>query len=275
MKNETKKQVAVEKYNKEYYEGLYISPDYAADFDWSTFGDIYKEMANILPLSKDSVVVDFGCGNGEQSFCLYKKYGCSVTGIDYSEDAIGIAKENLEKLYTKDPSATVSFVNNNNDALPILENIDVVYFCDVVEHMYDSEIALVMEQVKQWNRQGKIKAVVHTDNTLFLDFVRPFLDSLSVLCRVSTVRDIKKRNAWENERHVNLTNPRRFKRTMENLGFYEVTLRYPEISLGRVERQLGKLGRVPGLSKALYAGVKMFQFLSPSFYAVYEYTEKK
>lgn len=269
------KQVDVEKYNREYYQGLYVSPDYATDFDWNMFGDIYKEMANILPLSKDGTVVDFGCGNGEQSFCLYKKYGCSVIGIDYSEDAIGIAKENLEKLYTKDPSATVSFVNNNNDALPMLENIDVVYFCDVVEHMYDNEIALVMEQIKQWNRQGKIKAVVHTDNTLFLDFVRPFLDSLSVLCGVSTVRDIKKRNAWENERHVNLTNPRRFRRTMESFGFYEITLRYPEISLGRVERQLGKLGRVPGLSKALYAGVKMFQFLSPSFYAVYEHRYEK
>lgn len=272
---EARKQVSVTKYSRDYYESLYVSPDYSTDFDWNNFGDIYKETANILSLSPQEKVVDFGCGNGEMSFCLYKKYHCSVIGIDYSEDAVAIAKSNLLKLKQKDPSATITFINNNNDELPELSDIDCVYFCDVLEHMYEDEIRNVMEKVKFWGRNGKLRIVVHTDNDLFLKYIRPILDCLSVASGTLSRADILKRNNWEDERHVNLTYPRKFNTVMRAYGFQEVRLRYPEISLLRVKRQLGSLKKIPGLAVFLTAAVNILKFLSPSFYAVYEYIERK
>jgi len=48
-----------------------------------------------MPL-KDKSILDIGCGSGRISFLLSKE-GAEVTGIDYSEKMIELAKERLEK----------------------------------------------------------------------------------------------------------------------------------------------------------------------------------
>jgi SAM-dependent methyltransferase len=268
------KQVDVKKYNRDYYENLYNSPEYSNNFSWDEFGNIYKELTNLIAISPNNNVIDFGCGNGELTFCLYKKYGCNITGIDYSKYAINIANENLMKLNKKNPVTKIKFINSNNDALPNFDNIDYVYFCDVLEHMYENEIFLVLNKIKSWRKNKNLRIVIHTDNDLFLKFVRPLLDIISIIFGVSSVEEIKNRNNWENERHVNLTNPAKLKKYVEKFEFKQIKLAYPQISLNRVEKQLGKMSRIVGFKNIVFYCVKYFSFLSPSFYAIYEYNEK-
>lgn len=269
--NSIKRQVDVNRYDTDYYEKLYVSPDYSKEFDWNDFGDIYKDLANLIQLSPKDSVVDFGCGNGELSFCLYKKYNSKITGIDYSRDAISIAKNNLKKLKTINTRATLDFINNNNDQLPEFRAVDYVYFCDVLEHMYNDEIELVMEKIKKWNKNKGVRIIVHTDNDLFLRFIRPFIDLLAIFFGITSVKDIKRRNRWENERHVNLTNPVKLRKYIKKLGFRQMVLKYPKIDMSRVENQLGGLVKIPGLKYIAYKCVAILRSLSPSFYAVYEY----
>lgn len=268
------KQVSVEKYNTNYFESLYVSPDYSKDLSWDSFGDIYKQLANMVELSPDDKVIDFGCGNGELSFCLYKKYGCEIIGIDYSKDAINIANDNLEKLKKNEKNTKLFFLNSNNDSLPNLENIDCVYFCDVLEHIYNNEILMIINKLKTWDKE-KLRIVVHTDNNLFLRFVRPLIDRLFIFLNITTKRDIDKRNDWENERHINLTNPTKLKKVMSKFDFYQAKLEYPEITMEKIRKQLGNSVKIPGFKNIIFFSLNLFKFLSPSFYAVYEIRKNK
>ncbi len=268
-----KKQVEMNKYDKEYFGHLFKSPDYSKRIKLSSFGHIYRDLARLHRLSEKDKVVDFGCGNGELSFCLYQKYKPSIIGIDYSADAIDIAKDNLKKLTKLHKSPKISFLNVNNEDLPSLKDINCVYFCDVLEHLYDQEIAVVLKQVKSWN-ENKIKILIHTDNNVFLRFIRPLLDLLSVLSKTSTVEEIKRRNQWESERHVNLTNPKRFRKAMSQYGFYQVRVIYSDVSMENIEKQLAGLAQLPFLRESAYFFLRVFKSLSPSFYGVYEYQSK-
>ena len=46
-------------------------------------------------LTRDSKLVDYGCGKGRVSVFLAGRVRCSVTGIDYNEDLIRAAREKL------------------------------------------------------------------------------------------------------------------------------------------------------------------------------------
>ena len=46
-------------------------------------------------LTKDNILVDYGCGKGRVSIFLADRIRCRVIGIDYNEDLIRTAEENL------------------------------------------------------------------------------------------------------------------------------------------------------------------------------------
>lgn len=265
-----KKQVTTQKYDKAYFGHLFKSPDYSKKVKFSSFGHIYRELASLSPLFPTDRVVDFGCGNGDLSFCLYQKYQPTVLGIDYSSDAIEIAQLNLKKFSRQVKKPRISFLNVNNHQLPQLKNINCIYFCDVLEHMYDEEIEIVIGYLKHWNKEH-LRILVHTDNDIYLRFIRPTLDLLSVLLRITTFTEIKLRNAWEAERHVNLTNPARFRRGMARYGFREVKVQYSKANMEKIARQLAGLAKLPFLSHIIFFCLSLFQSLSPSFYGIYEY----
>jgi SAM-dependent methyltransferase len=50
-----------------------------------------KEMAAALELTRDSTVLDIGCGLGGPARFIAATYGCQVTGIDLSQDFIDVA----------------------------------------------------------------------------------------------------------------------------------------------------------------------------------------
>lgn len=270
----TIKQVDKSKYNKEYFVSLFKTPDYSKKVTLNSFGHIYREIANLYKLSPEDRVVDFGCGNGELSFCLHKRYNPTIFGIDYSKDAIEVSNVNLNLLKKRDKNLKIKFINTNNNHLPDLKDINYVYFCDVLEHMYDHEIATVLNEIKKWNKT-KIKILIHTDNNIFLRFVRPFLDLLAIISGLSNPKAINKRNIWESERHVNLTNPRKLREFIELLGFRQVKLVYSVASEDKVGRQLGDLSSLAFLKSLSFTILHFFKSLSPSFYAVYVYESKK
>ena len=74
-------------FNSLYYHQLYFKRDKkeAADF--------INRLIDYLKPSKDSLMLDVGCGRGRHSIQLATK-GFDVTGIDLSEESIRIAKEN-------------------------------------------------------------------------------------------------------------------------------------------------------------------------------------
>ena len=75
--------------------------DYSAEDDNNYGYDptpyvVLEELIRLDVISKDDVVVDYGCGKGRVGFFLNSQVGCDVIGIDFNRDLIEKAEENLE-----------------------------------------------------------------------------------------------------------------------------------------------------------------------------------
>ena len=56
---------------------------------------VLERLAESEYITKDSKVLDYGCGKGRVGFFLHYKLGCSVVGIEYEEKICAKAQENL------------------------------------------------------------------------------------------------------------------------------------------------------------------------------------
>lgn len=93
------------------------------------------ERNEILPalFAKNERVLDLGCGDGAVAEYLKKQLKVKVVGIDFSPAA-------LKKAHQRDVSVILSDVEKS---LPIQSNsFDVVFFGDVIEHIYHPDKAL-------------------------------------------------------------------------------------------------------------------------------------
>ena len=146
------KSVPSSEYDKAYFEGRYQNIDYTKLEGGNGFDHIYQKAGSMLELGESAKVVDLGCGTGQLAFYLYLKYKCYITGIDYSPDAIYFCHKNANALdYFQeyaDLGKKVNFLQANNDNLPNFQNIQAVFLVDVLEHLYDEEIDLVMDKNK-------------------------------------------------------------------------------------------------------------------------------
>lgn len=68
---------------------------------------VLERLAESEYITKDSKVLDYGCGKGRVGFFLNYKLGCSVVGIEYDEKIWGKALEN-RKSYVGHASANVN-----------------------------------------------------------------------------------------------------------------------------------------------------------------------
>jgi SAM-dependent methyltransferase len=75
-------------------------------------------------------VVDFGCGFGNQSIALVRKYGCSVVGVDANRKTLEQAIENA-KAHTISP-AKLTFVENIS--ADMISGFDIVISQNSFEH---------------------------------------------------------------------------------------------------------------------------------------------
>ena len=256
-------------YDKKYYQNAYGNSVLSPDGKYFETGHltIFSEMANLLRLEPQDKIVDYGCGNGDLTFFLVSKYDCDCTGIDYSKSAIDICNEKLKMIPGYE--GKVRFINTNNDYQHNFQGIKAVYLADVVEHMYDPEIEMVLAQIKNWGKE--IQIAVHTDNTFYLNTIRPLFDWIHILSGMKTYREVKEANRLDRSLHINLTNPYRLRKLMRRNGFEEVFFKYPTLNQEElVKRQLGKLQKIPFLVPFSLVALKMLDFLSPTFYALYK-----
>lgn len=261
------KQVNPKYYDQKYFEFQSASPNFKKKITPSNFVKKYQEIASLISLAPSDHICDFGCGNGDLSFLLSLKYHCRISSIDYSPDAINICQSNLA-LFQKNtnPNPNIKFYNRDNQHLPSLKKIKAVYFCDVFEHLYPSEIKFIIKSITKW---GNPDIVVHTDNNLYLKYVEPVIELICLLTKKTTKDQLRQQKKFHQKRHVNLTNPYRLKKDMAKLGYYQVKLQYPQIDQKTIRQQLGPLSKFGFLVSVSSFVLKLFPIFFPSFYSVY------
>lgn len=268
------KQVKQNRYSTVYFESEGMALDFRQKIDFSVLDQSYNQISDLIKLSCSDKVVDYGCGTGILSYLLSKKYNCQVIGIDYSKDAITLCKKNLKYFKKRVPSRNkIQFINANNDKLPRLSRIKAVFLNDVLEHMYNEEIKILMKEIDKWGKN--VKLCVHTDNSIYQKHIDPCVTIVKlILCR-TTFDEIKKRRAFIKERHINITNPFKLKKFIARMGYREIIREYPIISDSVITKQLGLPGEIRPIITIVKLVLSIFKFLSPAFFAVYEKMEDK
>ncbi len=262
------KQVKSTIYDKDFFKRVYGADNHGFDFSSGVSKDYYKEMVDLVKLRKGDTVVDYGCGNGNLSFLLWKKYHCKIIAFDYSKDAIKICNTRLKQFKKSFPKIDIRFFVANNTNLPQLSKVKAVYFCDVVEHMYDSEIKMAIGKIKNWSRR-KIKIVIHTDNNYYLRFVRPIIYFFMILFGKKTVSQALSDKYEEARVHVNLTNPVALSQKLKLLKVKHLKTQYPKITKNKITKQLPVFGDINIIISLCYFALNLTPFLSPSFYSVF------
>lgn len=263
------KQVKVKFYNQNYFKKQSLSPNFNKKLKIKDFQKKYKEISSLIELKSTDFICDYGCGTGDLSFFLSLKYDCQIIAIDYSPNAIKICQKKL-KLFKKNTNskAKIKFINKNNQQIPHFKNIKAIFFCDVFEHLYDSEIKLVLSKFSKWNEN--LNLVVHTDNNNYLKFIQPIINQISLIMKTTTPQEIKRHFLFDQKRHINLTNPKDLQKKMKSIGFSQKKLVYPKPSLLAVKSQLGKLSKSKIITNFSLKTIKKVPVLSPSFFALYK-----
>lgn len=122
-----------EKYTTNYYMNLVLGSE-----EWKR-GELREKHKNILDKFDfaGKRVLDLGCGRGDVLRYLISK-GATVTGVDFSEDAICLARKTA-------PEATLI----NADAKDIdYSRYDIVIMFDVIEHIPADEIDAVLASIR-------------------------------------------------------------------------------------------------------------------------------
>lgn len=164
-----------EQVNPELYTHQYFLADSEGHMEYEKGLDIHIHpkfaMAHrIARPSKDKSVLDIGCGRGELLYYCARE-GARVFGIDYSRAAVEIANETIKKL----PEQARSLARVElGDVLSydFQGAFDIIFMIEVVEHMYDHQLAEVFKKVyRLLNDKGRL--IIITPNYYYERYLSP------------------------------------------------------------------------------------------------------
>ena len=151
---------------KEYYDGEYIA--HRKKKDWGILTPLYewamskhdrdkeKLVRKWMPIDKESKVLDVGCAVGTFLLHLHKKYGCSISGVDFKE---GLCYPGFEK---------INFYEGLFYEQPIPEQeYDFVTMWHFLEHCYDPNQSLQMAKKVMKDNGRLVVEVPRLDSLTF------------------------------------------------------------------------------------------------------------
>ncbi|MGD0765755.1 MAG: methyltransferase domain-containing protein [Dehalococcoidia bacterium] len=127
------------------------------------------ELARIEPGQR---VLDIGCGRGELVVHSAMR-GADAIGIDYAEEAVRIAGENLAT-YPPEVQRQARVLLMNAREMEFEDgSFDIALMTDIVEHLYPHELAEVLRETRRVLKPGG-RLVIHTcPNRILYDMTYP------------------------------------------------------------------------------------------------------
>ena len=176
--------------NQNLYDYKYfLHSEGAQQFFRNEINSRFYQTANTVNLeNRNSItILDVGCGRGDFIKVLAPKYSqINIIGIDYSDAAVNIAKENLSKYLN------VNILRSDSADLPFKNNsIDYIFCLDVVEHLYPEHLDKTIKSVfRVLKPDGKL--IIHTFPTKYINNIAHLI-----------LRSLNKKDSAGQKFHVN------------------------------------------------------------------------
>ena len=122
---------------------------FGEDFSQDGFSDLsqIKRILKYAPAGENVHILDVGCGNGKMLGYLQKKTGAFIHGFDYSENAIGIAKQ-LFKERADFRQENIGGIDYPGESFDVIVSMDTMYFAPDME-------AFTL-QIMKWLKKGGV-----------------------------------------------------------------------------------------------------------------------
>lgn len=136
------------------------TPDMTTDERWEIeTRRLSDELGHALNLNPDSRILDFGCGIGRIAKALIERYGCTVVGVDISENMrkLSIDYVKSERFIACDPATFDQMIKEGFHATG-------AYTCWVLQHCHSP--ALEIERIHSALVPGAPLFVLNSNNRL-------------------------------------------------------------------------------------------------------------
>lgn len=207
----------------------------------------FRALISEIPVRKGMRVLDIGCGRGEMVFWAVNQEASAV-GIDYSEDAVSLAKM-AQKHQGKTARKLSEFYVMDAEELNFPEkSFDAVFLIEILEHLYPEQQSKVFMEIFRVLKEDGFVFLHTAPNRLFNDFAYRFwcypLSTFVVSIwnflngkKYANISSPKKlRGKWERLMHVNEPDYRQLKNLFQKSGFLgelrstNITIIKPELS---------------------------------------------
>jgi SAM-dependent methyltransferase len=176
---------------------------------------------DIAGIKEGERILDLGCGRGELAYyCVLR--GCHATALDYSSDAVNLARRTRDslpqKLRPKMEVLHMDFADLNESY-----KFDVIFMADLVEHLYDVQLKKLFEKTKRILRPGSGRIVIHTaPNRLFINVIFPLKRILNwpqILQKKKSFFYTRGKYCYDLAMHVNEQTPASLKKHLRGFNF--------------------------------------------------------
>lgn len=177
-----KRQIPPEVYNKKYLLSDYLEG--YTEFKEGSLSVVKSNELNLLKLKKGTKLLEVGIGRGELLYHCAKK-GAKIAGIDYSKDAIDIAKQTLHEF--SDADLRVADCRK----LPFSSNsFERVFSGDVIEHLCYEDGILMLKEMSRVLKPGGFMLIHTTPNSIFTKITYPLGKHFLKLINKEAVKSI-------------------------------------------------------------------------------------
>jgi predicted O-methyltransferase YrrM len=168
-----------------------------------------RAVAKLAGASAANRALDLGCGRGELSIELARR-GFEVTAIDYSENAIQIAKDAVS--HSPEISHLISLECSDVNAASMQGPYGIAVAADLIEHMIPAELErLYQRTAEHLARDGLF--IVHTYPNLWY-YKYEHARRLKIAQQIGAYLPTQPRTRYELLMHINEQSPRVLKRQL-------------------------------------------------------------
>lgn len=152
-----------------------------------------QKLEDTLQIDSETKILDIACGKGSTAFYLAEKYGCSVVGIDISEELIQEAKATCRK---RKLNKKVKFLVGNAMDLPFADNQFDVAISQGILVFVDDKAKTINEAsrvIKKGGKAGWIELSWKEEPN------KEFLDKVFNILHAYCLKNARTYNGWIKE----------------------------------------------------------------------------